>query len=432
MAGVYGSYISTEAFCIIFSVILLFRLKSGLGSEQEVRILRSMFLWYIVLLVTDMLWALMEDNILLLPRLVNAAVNAAADISVTWGCCLWFRFVAERSGLSARFGKKWKVILSVPAFVIAALLIVSVFTGWMFFIDGGNHYRETKLVDLRICVNYFYLLLASLLSVYKTVRAGSRQERREYLGFILFVLITIPVSAVEEKYPQWPLAELLVFLALLILYLTVYVDRENDLLKQREELTSSRMEIMRSQIQPHFLYNALSVVVYYCDTDPQQAKQTTLVFSAYLRENLDSLIATEAVPFEKELAHVKNYLFLEKQRFEDRLNVVYDIQATDFRLPFISVQPLAEDAVCRGVFSSKSGVNITVSARGTEECFEVSVQDDCGGTEQDETIKNDPQRSINNIRSRVSKLSGGTLIIESVPGGGTCATIRIPKERGLS
>ena len=253
----------------------------------------------------------------------------------------------------------------------------------------------------------------------------------EYLGYALYVLLSIAIYFLEDYCEQWPLASLVIFLALLVLYLNIYVDRETEILRQREELTRSRVDIMRSQIQPHFRYNALSVIVYYCDSDPQLAKQTTLVFSNYLRENLNSLITTGPVPFEQELAHVKNYLFLEKQRFEGRLNISYDIQTTDFSLPFISVQPLVENAVRHGIGARKSGVSVAVAAHELEDCYEVTVSDDCGGFEQSGDENSDPHGGIENIRRRVEKLSGGTLTIESAAGEGTNATIRIPKERGL-
>jgi len=429
MPGAYGPYIVTEAFCIVFSLILLSRLKYGLGSGQEIQTLRILFVWFFVLLITDMLWALNEDNYLLPPKIVNGAISAASFSAVSWGCFYWYRFVAERSGRYSRIGKTEKVLLALPTMAITALLIASVFTGWLFFIDGEDHYRDTPLMYLRVGVNYFYLLLASGYAVWGAFRGGSRQKRLEYLSYVMYVLASVAVFFAEDEFPQSPLAALYIFLALLILYLTIYVDRETEILKQQEEMTRSRVEIMRSQIQPHFLYNALSIIVYYCDSDPQLAKQTTLVFSNYLRENLNSLVTADAVPFEQELAHVKNYLYLEKLRFEDRLNVTYDIQVTDFRLPFISVQPLVENAVRHGVSARKSGGSVAISTRELEECYEVTVSDDCSGFEQSDGGDSDPHRGIKNIRRRVEKISGGTLSIKSEIGSGAIATIRIPKER---
>lgn len=161
MTGVYGAYIATEAFCIVFSLILLFRLKCGLGSDREIKILRSMFIWYVVLLAADMFWAMTEDDAFVSPKLLNGAINAMADTAVSWGCYYWYRFVAERSGRYERLGKTAKLLLVLPAAVISLMLFASIFSGWMFFIDENNHFQDTPLVYLRVGADYFYLLLAT-------------------------------------------------------------------------------------------------------------------------------------------------------------------------------------------------------------------------------------------------------------------------------
>jgi hypothetical protein len=61
-------------------------------------------------------------------------------LGVSWGCFYWYRFVAERSGRYSRIGKTEKVLLALPTMAITALLIASVFTGWLFFIDGEDHF----------------------------------------------------------------------------------------------------------------------------------------------------------------------------------------------------------------------------------------------------------------------------------------------------
>jgi hypothetical protein len=367
--GIYGAYISTEAFCIVFSVILLFRLEYGMGSEREIRILRIMFIWYIVLLATDMLWALTEDDVLVPPRLVNGAINAVADIAVSWGCYYWYRFVAERSGLAARFGKTANILILLPTAVISVMLAASVFNGWMFIINDNNHFQDTQLVFLRVGVNYFYLLLTSGYSAYRAIRAGSRQERMEYLGYSLYVILSIIVFFAEEKYLQWPLVSLIIFLAMLLLYLTIYVDREKEILKQREELTQSRIAIMRSQIQPHFLYNTLSTIQNMCHGKAPDAEEALVSFSKYLRGNLDSLSQSEPISFERELSHTREYLALEEKRFGKRLRVEYDIGAANFVIPALTLQPIAENAVQHGVMEREEGGTVRISSEETAEAF---------------------------------------------------------------
>ena len=83
---------------------------------------------------------------------------------------------------------------------------------------------------------------------------------------------------------------------------------------------------MLSQIQPHFLYNSLGVIYSLCATDPEAARKAIKRFSDFLRGNMDSLKNREPIPFEAELNHVMNYLYLEQQRFGDKLQVIYQIK----------------------------------------------------------------------------------------------------------
>jgi two-component system LytT family sensor kinase len=92
------------------------------------------------------------------------------------------------------------------------------------------------------------------------------------------------------------------FLALFVLYLLWTVrgvprayQAQRRAVEQEKELMQSRISIMRSQIQSHFLYNALTAIARLCDIDPAKAKKTTLDFSEYLRGNLDSLSRTRPV-----------------------------------------------------------------------------------------------------------------------------------------
>ena len=82
-----------------------------------------------------------------------------------------------------------------------------------------------------------------------------------------------------------------------------------------------------------------------CTKDPKKARSATINFADYLRGNMNSLKQKAPVPFTQELEHLKKYLILEQMRFGELLSIEYDIQATDFVIPQLSVQPLVENAV---------------------------------------------------------------------------------------
>ena len=192
----------------------------------------------------------------------------------------------------------------------------------------------------------------------------------------------------------------------------------------------SRVAIMLSQIQPHFLYNSLTSISYLCGKDPAAAKHAINDFADYLRGNMDSLKQKTPVPFEMELKHVQIYLSLEKMRFEEELQIEYDIKVKEFRIPSLTMQPLVENAVKHGVGKSPDGGKVVISTREKENCYEVIVEDNGVGFDVNK-IQEDGKTHIGiaNVRSRLWEMSRATLDIVSAAGKGTTATITIPKNK---
>jgi len=206
----------------------------------------------------------------------------------------------------------------------------------------------------------------------------------------------------------------------------IAVERE----RAEKEAYEAKVAVMASQIRPHFMYNALTSIAMMCQIDPETAQEATITFAKYLRGNMDSLKQTKPVPFEVELEHLKKYLYIEKLRFGKKLNMEYDIQATDFKLPMLSVQPLVENAVKHGVGMKKKGGTVTIISRDTGDAFEVIVKDDGVGFDTNAPKKDDGRSHVGmeNTRSRLKEMCGGTVNIESTVDVGTTATIILPKE----
>ena len=198
--------------------------------------------------------------------------------------------------------------------------------------------------------------------------------------------------------------------------------------KLKAELEQSRISVMLSQIQPHFLYNSLTSVMDLCDRDPKQAKVAIADFADYLRGNLSSLKTENLISFRTELEHIEKYLRLEKLRFQDELEVVYDIQTLDFMLPSLSVQPLIENAVKHGVGQKIGGGTVAIHTYDTEENYIISIVDDGVGFVEGEYVdENGTHVGIENTKRRLDMMMGARLEIESRKGEGTTACILIPK-----
>ena len=194
------------------------------------------------------------------------------------------------------------------------------------------------------------------------------------------------------------------------------------------KLQESQISIMLSQIQPHFLYNTLNSIYQLCETNPMRARALVNSFSEYLRNNLSSLEEPGLIPFATELSHVNTYLDIEKVRFEDTLDIEYDIKCVDFSLPVLTVQPIVENAVKHGTSKKRGGGTLKISTDEDNEAYIITVSDTGCGFDPTKP-RDDGKRhvGIENVRQRLSNMCSGTLKIESTVGAGTLATIIIPK-----
>ena len=114
-------------------------------------------------------------------------------------------------------------------------------------------------------------------------------------------------------------------------------------------------------------------------------------------------------------------------RFDDKLNIKYDIQDTDFELPLLSIQPLVENAVKHGVGMKDDGGTVKIISRKTDAGHEVIIEDDGVGFDVGE-VKNDARSHIGmeNTKKRLHDMCNGEVIIESEIGKGTIARVIIP------
>lgn len=304
---------------------------------------------------------------------------------------------------------------------------------WKDFKDSiDKNYR--KAIILIIAGIIVIMLILMLLLYHKAVRpvTAIQQGLLDYTGDKDTKQIVKKMYEVKEKNEIGYLADVISDLALEI---DLYTKEAARIAAEKEhaekELYEAEVKIMVSQIRPHFLYNALTSIAMMCELDPKRAKEATITFAKYLRVNMDSLRQTKPVPFSQELSHLKNYLYIEKLRFDDLLNVEYDIQTTDFEVPQLSIQPIVENAVKHGVGMAEDGGTVTISTKETDDAYEVIISDDGVGFDTNAPKPDDGRTHIGmeNTKKRLKDLCGAEVIITSEIGTGTTARVIIPKKK---
>ena len=219
------------------------------------------------------------------------------------------------------------------------------------------------------------------------------------------------------------------------LVILIYEKRNNDMIIEKartleNELIQSRISVMLSQIQPHCLYNSLNTIRYLCTEDAEKAEQAIIDFANFLRGNVDSLNSTGLITFKKELEHVEHYASLEKIRFGDRVNVVYDIGVSNFKIPPLTLQPIVENAIRYGITKKEEGGTVTIKTSETSKDYIITVSDDGVGFDINNVKVNDDKRThvgIDNVRKRIIAQCNGSLDIQSAPNEGTTVILKVSK-----
>ena len=207
---------------------------------------------------------------------------------------------------------------------------------------------------------------------------------------------------------------------------------EKELKETKEALARTRVKNASSQMQPHFLYNALSSIREIVLEDPEYASDLIYDFTTHLRACVRSMSSDAPVPFTQELENIKAYVNIEKMRFGDRLTVEYDCPETDFTILPLSIQPLVENAVRHGVFDrGAAGGKVTVRTARGDGCIYIYVEDNGVGFDYTKTMQQveDGTRDssgLANLIFRLATLMKGDVSVDSEIGRGTKVTVTIP------
>ena len=205
----------------------------------------------------------------------------------------------------------------------------------------------------------------------------------------------------------------------------------------RTALAEAELRALRAQISPHFIYNALTAIASFITTDPARARELVLEFADFTRYSFRR--QGEFTTLAEELRSIHSYLELERSRFGDRLAVTLRIapETLSTVIPFLSVQPIVENAVRHGLEPGERGGGIRIEARDDATHTEITVEDDGVGMDPEQlrallnTDADGAHVGIRNVDTRLRQLygPGGGLVVETNTGAGTLVRMRIPKSQ---
>jgi len=202
--------------------------------------------------------------------------------------------------------------------------------------------------------------------------------------------------------------------------------------------TEAQLRALRAQVNPHFLFNALTTIGYLVQTAPVRALETLMKLTSLLRAVLRT--DGEFVTLEQELELIVSYLDIERARFEERLRTTIDVpkELLSLRVPSLMVQPLVENAIKHGITPARFGGEVSIRARLEHSSIELSKGDEVlsvivsdtglGASEMEWARGRRSGVGLSNIEERLRSYGGSSasLRINSTPGTGTVVELRIP------
>ncbi len=329
--------------------------------------------------------------------------------------------IYKGSGISGLF---WEYIEWFLFIFGAVVLTVNIFHPFIYTFDDGNTYYRLTFGFLPGLLA-FIGIVATLGVVLEYLKYLQKYEKFAVVTFLL-----LPLAAVVLQTFRYGIsyANIALVISALILFFSYIADYSRYVATREKILTEERLRLVNQQIQPHFIFNTLSVIRHLCLSAPEEAAQAINEFSGYMRSCTDFLNETECIDAERELELVKHYIFLEQKRFGTSISVEYSIEDTDFLVPPFAIQTSVENAIKHGLRSSviENG-KIKISTYKDGEDHVVEIEDNGAGFDT-AILKNESKFhvGIRNTQERLKLMCGGDLRIESEPGEGTKVTMTIP------
>jgi len=334
--------------------------------------------------------------------------------------------------------------------ILVRSLIVATAIGGLSAIQVLVNRREATGVAIRevsLSLTYFYawaLLVPVLAPFFARFPLAERPWRHSLyyaaagmVASLVPTALNLQLAAVSRRYsspnemrsgPVLPwVASFMVFWIIAGIF-QVVVERQK-VRQLRDQLSQAELQNLKSQLQPHFLFNTLHTISILIRQDAEAANGLLLKLSDLLRVSLAHSRADQ-IPLQEELDFLGTYLSIEQTRFQERLHVCLDVdgETRAALIPTLLLQPLVENAVRHGIAPRAAGGTVTITARHVRENLELQVDDDGSGLAEDYAARRDRGCGLRNTEGRLRALYGDAASFMVAPrqGGGVRVSVSVP------
>lgn len=221
-AASYISYLITEMFCIFFSIGIILKSNKNVGTDLQMRHFRGMVLYFIVYLLSDIFWALGQSGLIPFHPALNKITNAICLVNISLLALGWCIFVIYRidqnksENMKLLFGMHYCV-----ATVDCILTIISIFTGYYFYVDDQNIYQLGSGYVLHLVFIFIQLFGSGIYSFAQSFSNKQVKIKNEYRLPLLFIIIPAASAVLEGILPLTPIVALGTFLPIHLAFLEI-------------------------------------------------------------------------------------------------------------------------------------------------------------------------------------------------------------------
>lgn len=267
-------------------------------------------------------------------------------------------------------------------------------------------YELTKKIRENFTLTELPIILVTARNTPKDIEAGFQAGANDY--------VTKPIEAIELRARVNALTGI------------------KEMVNRQLQLESAWLQ---AQIHPHFIFNTLNSIIALSELDQEKMRKLLNEFSTYLRSKYQYYDIDELIPLKEELKVVRSYLNIEQVRFGDRLQVIWQVDhEDDIEVPFLSIQPLVENAVHHGIMRKAEGGSVTISIKEYDNKVKITIKDNGLGMDPKQLSEvmdreNDSRTGVGllNTHQRIKRLFGTGLTVTSEKEKGTVITFYVNK-----
>lgn len=341
---------------------------------------------------------------------------------------------------------------TLAAIVLVWAIVAVIATTTAFIALRGSNLSQWLAIFQPMTVYYAVWVVISLVIYWLVEALSGSPARRVYgviahLAFFALLAVSLPFVVHFGDWRTWlygdravgfhTLAAFIYFLNLvgsyLIRFYRLSVERDREVREARlraslleNQLNLARMDALKMQINPHFLFNALNSIAALIETERKiEAYHATELLGGLLRSSLDQS-GERMLPLAQEVEFVQRYIDMEKVRFGERIQFATEIDdnCLDADVPILILQPLIENAIKHSISRTADKIRIVLTASMDDEHLHIALCDDGPGLATDSS----EGYGLANTRKRLELMYGDAFEFNLAdgPSGGACATLRLP------